>query len=141
MARKKKKRDYRAEYRKRIARGRARGLPRNIAAGHPKRGRDIGIEQAKALSEKFDVEVSPTRVKNIVLEDNKYTFGRYVRRRKKGHGDRSSDEYALRLGELKRRDGIFDWENEARFIQQMMGLGKTPREAYTLWFSPGGSHA
>lgn len=158
-----KKRDYRAEYRRRIARGAARGISKNVARGHARKpppqkpaepgkrrknvrklkAPEIGIREARALSDKFDVEIRPSSanvdLRALVLEDNRFAFGRYIRRKKKGYGDRDSDEYQLRLERLMKNRGAFDWTNEQRFVAQMRAMGATERQAYSFWFSAGGA--
>jgi len=136
-----KKRDYAAEYKRRIRRAKKLGLSKSVARGHAKHG-ELSIKKAKALSEKFDVKVKPgTSIKDLAKEDNKHVFGRLIKRKKKGRGDDDASEYAVRLESLKKRDdGIFDWENEHAFVEQMTELGLTEREAYSNWFSPGGQN-
>lgn len=77
------------------------------------------------------------KLKNIVKRDAEYVFGE-VPKRTFGVDD-SAPLYQLRLEDMASRDGLFDWQNEHLFIAAMMGFGRTEREAYTLWFSPGGT--
>jgi hypothetical protein len=123
----KRKRNYRAEYKRRIDRALAKGYTRAVARGHAPKG-TAGIKAAKFLG------VNPgADLDDLIERDAKYTFGRKPKRRK---DDTTPPEYQLRLEEMWKRDGRFDWRSEAEFIEQMQGLGFSKREAYTLWFSP-----
>ena len=139
MARK--KRNYRAEYKRRIERALKLGYSRSIARGHPRtktvRGKDgrkrkvvqeLGLRAAKFLGKR-----PGTKLRELVEADAAYVFGEPPRRIM---GDNDGPHYALRLKELERRDGLFDWTNEGVFIEAMRALGLTERDAYAFWFSP-----
>lgn len=157
------KRNYRAEYRKRISRAKARGLSRAVGRGHAPEG-VLGIKAAEFLSLRPGAVVrvkAGKSVKSIVAADAKRVFkgrkpkrGRYnpktgkvVSRRKgessldyyertEGWEGESPDEYQLRLEGIMRKRGAFAWEDEKRFLGQMKALRVSEREAYTHWFSP-----
>jgi hypothetical protein len=141
----KRKRDYRAEYKRRIEKALKEGYSRAIARGHPKtevvhyvdrkgqkqkrrRVVELGLRAARFLGER-----PGERIDKIVARDAKYTFGK---KPKRGFQDKNEVYYQLRLEELERRQGTFDWTNERKFIDQMLALGLTERDAYKNWFSP-----
>lgn len=142
MAKRKKKRNYRAEYKRRIARALEKGYSRSVARGHPKtktvkEGKvkrkvvtEIGLKAAKFLG------VRPGgNLEDVLLEDARRVFGpKNVPKR--GIEDPDAPSYQLRLEEMAMRDGDFDWTNEANFIEQMRAIGLTERDAYKHWFSP-----
>jgi hypothetical protein len=141
------KRDYAAEYKRRMARGKKRGLSASAANGHYKRG-EAGILASKFLGirpgEKLraiDAEdfVNWKRLRKIVAKDARLVFGKKPKRGSEGDEDYAA-EYQLRLQELAAArgdiDGKFDWQDEGHFVAQMMSIGSTERQAYTFWFSP-----
>jgi len=147
MARKK-KRNYRAEYKRRIARALAKGYSRSVARVHAKTktrtyvGRDgkkhkevIHVEMSVKAAKLFG-EKPGTLYADVLKRDARFVFGE-VPRRVKGE-DKTSTAYQLRLEGLAKRDadGVFNWLDEGAFIEQMMAAGLTEREAYTHWFSP-----
>lgn len=136
----KRKRDYRAEYKRRIERALEKGYSRSVARGHARKGRknkggyrrgaELGIKAAAAVGQKPGADLD-----SIIAKDAKYVFGRKPKRKAKD--DAGASDYQLRLEELARRDGgRFDWLSEANFIRQMRALGLSEREAYNHWFSP-----
>ncbi len=162
------KRNYAAEYARRIARGKARGMSVSQSRGHPKKrtvtavlkgGRDKGktvkrieivevgaaaIRAANARARKrgirpiLDAGATIEDIKRAVLRDAQYVFEDVPKRE---HGDGSAPEYQLRLEQLASRPGAFDWKNEAKFIAEMQALGLSEKQAYSQWFSPGGKSA
>lgn len=135
-----KKRNYAVEYKRRIARGKARGYSKAVARGHALQG-TLGIRAAKFLGESpgFKVKVKPgskRSLRDAVLRDAEYVFGEAPVR---GFDDGSAPEYQLRLEQLASRPGVFNWQNERAFVEKMMALGLTERAAYSHWFSPGGA--
>lgn len=143
------KRDYAAEYARRKASGKARGLTTSVMRGHPRRD-----EEGEYIEEFLD----PRRA---VLYDAQRVFGRtsvpkrgrflpdgtVISRgrkesmrawlqRSEGLAGEDIPSYQLRLQEMAKRTGKFNWEDEAAFIDNMQAIGATEREAYTFWFSP-----
>lgn len=123
----KRKRDYKAEYQRRIQRALEKGYSRRVARGHPARN-ELGIRAAAFVKER-----PGTPIRDVIIKDRKRVFGKRPKI-KKGE---NIPAYMLRLAELKKQDGQFDWDNEAAFIEQMQAMGLTIREAYsTLGGSP-----
>lgn len=121
MARKK-VRDYKAEYARRIDRARRSGVDRSVARGHPRRGL-VGIR----LSKQYGVKPG-SKIANLPIR----ATGRSV-----------SDDIIDRERELLIDQGIsikeinaIDFHDEESFIKKLLELGYTPREAYQLRFSP-----
>lgn len=166
----KKRRDYRAEYKRRIARGRARGMSVSQSRGHPKtelvevrirrKGKLVTVkrrrrvelsvstvklanDRAKGRGIRPILKPGATRkdLKRAIARDAMYVFGDLPRRVVDETGDGGAPEYQLRLQMLASRMGAFDWLSEKAFIASMMALGLTEREAYSNWFSPGGVNA
>jgi hypothetical protein len=122
MARK--KRDYRAEYKRRIRRGKEKGYSKRVARGHPRR-KELGIRAAAVLG------LPPgTDIDEYVAADARRVFGGHRPKRREA----SIPDFMLRLAELQKSDGEFDWTSEAAFIEQMTALGLTEREAYGKLF-------
>lgn len=157
------KRNYRAEYARRIARGQVRGMSVSQSRGHPKT-RTVVVKTRKGTRKRVErVELAITAinaanaraksrgirpvfkagadlaaVKRAVVRDARYAFGEVPKR---GFDDGSAPEYQLRLEQLASRQSAFDWKNEGKFIEEMMALGLSERQAYSQWFSPGGASA
>jgi hypothetical protein len=132
----KRKRDYRAEYKRRLERAKAKGYSKDVARGHPKKGR-AGIRAANFLripvGSSIGLEERDTRGRvKIVVDDARKRFGRRPKRKR---GETIAD-YEERLIEMQRRRGSrFEWTDEFDFIRSMTELGLTERDAYTHWFS------
>jgi hypothetical protein len=112
-----KKRNYKAEYKRRIARAKARGFSVSQARGHAK---------------PTELSITAENMRMVVGKDAKRVFGRKPKRLP------GEDVFAYpeRLEEMKKREGQFQWLDESAFIESITKLGLTEREAYTLWFSP-----
>lgn len=120
MARK--KRDYKAEYKRRLARAKVLGISKSVARGHPKKGeKPLGRRTTRK-----DIE-------DVVAKDAKRVFGKKPKRTKE---EQFPIDYEIKLADLKRRDGRFEWTDEASFVGTLQALGMTAHDAYTLWFSP-----
>lgn len=128
------KRDYKAEYRRRLKRLEALGLSRSVARGHPRTG-EVGAAERRQLR---DAATSPSPG-GWRLEDGTMTRGQPA-------GDdpirkAAADRIAALLGmrspvaqgrhELLRRH-----EDRKRFVEAACALGVTEQQAYTFWFSP-----
>jgi hypothetical protein len=146
MMARKKKRNYRAEYKRRIARALAKGYSRSVARGHAKtktrtyvkrdgtKGKEVIHVEMSLKAAKLFGEKPGTLYADVLRRDAIHVFGE-VPRRIKGE-DKTSTAYQLRLEGLARFDGKFNWLDEGAFIREMMAAGLTEREAYTHWFSP-----
>lgn len=122
-----KPRDYKAEYRARIERALQKGYTRSVARGHPKRGKEIGIR----LAAKLDLRPGDNP-RTLIQQDRLRVFGR--RPPKKTVLDGGIAGYKLRLEELAKGPGMFDWLDEEKFIKQMTDMNLTEREAYSALF-------
>lgn len=138
-----KQRDYKAEYARRIARGKEKGYSRAVARGHAPRGKaglraarflDLQPGDSLGIDPRFDVYVDKQGRRHIkqIDRDKKRVFGRKIKRQ---HGEDES-EFQERLIEEKRKtEGTLKWTSEEEFINSLTALGLTEREAYTHWFS------
>ncbi len=146
MARKR-KRDYAAEYKRRIERAAKKKIPRDVARGHAPKGK-AGIKAARFLGIRpgeplraIDPELFSNweKIREQVARDARRVFGQKPKRGSAGDEDFAA-EYELRLNELieerGNKQGRFSWEDERRFVGEMRAMGATERQAYTFWFSP-----
>ena len=111
------KRNYKAEYKRRVASGIAKGLTKSQSRGHPRKGEESA---SKAL------------IRKKVRKDAKKVFG-FVPHRNSEHPDIPT--YEEFLVDKAKREGRFEWTDEASFITALTAMGLTANEAYTLWFS------
>ena len=122
-----KKRDYKAEYKRRIARAEEKGYSRAVARGHARKG-EAGIRAAKFLGIRVGSDID-----GVVRRDKIRVFGKKVPKRQKGEQD---FEYEFRLEEERqRKEKRFKWTSQEEFIASLVNLGLTENEAYTHWFS------
>jgi hypothetical protein len=122
-----KQRDYKAEYARRIARAKEKGYSRAVARGHARKG-EAGIRAARFLGIPVGSDID-----GVVAKDKRRVFGRKIPRRAPGEGPL---EYEERLTEEKQRpERQFKWTSQDEFIESLIALGLTEREAYTHWFS------
>lgn len=122
------KRDYKAEYQRRIQRAKEKGYSKAVGRGHPRQRKgkhELGIRAAQLLG------LPPgTDIDEYVAADARRVFGGHRPKRREA----SIPDYMLRLAELQKTDGEFDWTSEAAFIAQMTALGLTEHEAYGKLF-------
>lgn len=132
-----KKRDYAAEYRRRIDRAQAAGYSKSVARGHPKRN-EVSLRIAKRLKippqETALIAAAKQKIKRGVRRDKVRVFGSRVKRKRKVHPDTVTYEKFLQQKQ-QQEERKFDWTDEYEFVRQMMLLGFDEHEAYTLWFS------
>ena len=122
-----KQRDYKAEYQRRIAKTPKGSVARAVARGHAPKGK-AGKRAAKFLGIKAGSDID-----QFIDKDKARVFGKKVPKRQFGETEQDFED---RLRELKRRkETEFKWTSEADFIESLIGLGLTEREAYTHWFS------
>ena len=109
---KRRKRNYKAEYKRRLARAKKLGYSKTIARGHARVG-EVGIKRAKELGIKPVV---------IIRKKSRKGFRHTTRTRKR---------------DLKKRGITFeiDVTDQDEFIATLLNAGFTERESYTLWFS------
>jgi hypothetical protein len=115
MARK--SRDYKAEYARRLEKARAGGYSVSAARGHPRK-REIGLERAKLMG-----------IKPVVIGRNGHA--------RKGfrHTPRTRrEEFEERTGITAKSIGLKVTRRD-EFIETLLAVGFTEREAYTMWFS------
>lgn len=121
------KRNYKAEYKRRIAKGLAEGLSRAQARGHRRATED---------------PVKIFRIKEQVRRDKEKVFGRRIklptdapRIEMNGRSVPDTASFEDFLRDKFKREGRYEWTDEAAFINAMTELGLGANEAYTLWFS------
>lgn len=119
-----KRRDYRAEYNRRLERARELGYSRRVARGHARKD-EYGLREARNVSRVSHHKVSPGQSKYHATgrEIDETTFS-------KGTAE------AIKFGVDERKIRKLDIEDEESFIKMLLDLGLTPKEAYTLRFSP-----
>lgn len=137
------KRDYRAEYKRRVERAKERGLPRSVGRGHAPKG-VAGIKLAKVLGIKpgesihsrprspprkapseptFEERLEAAGFHNFIEEAR----AEYLRRmtKKLPKNERLTEEDIEQLV-TSRED----------FVQAVFESAHSEKEAYTAWFSP-----
>jgi len=119
----KRSRDYRAEYKRRLERALKAGYSRKIARGHAGK-REYGIAEAKEASKKSRHVVKPGHSKI-------HHTGRTIDPEQFEKGLRELE--AIGIDERAIRE--LDIHDEDSFIAMLLDAGYTPREAYRLRFS------
>jgi hypothetical protein len=116
-AKQSKPRDYKAEYARRLKRAEDQGYSVSVARGHPKK-REIGLERARAIG-----------TLPVVIGRNGHARKGF-RHTPKTRREEFEERTGIPVGEIglkvTRRDS---------FIETLLNLGFTEREAYTMWFS------
>lgn len=132
-----KKRDYKAEYARRLERARKLGYSKAVARGHAKLD-EMPIKLARKARVKPG---SSVKEYNTFLEMRKKTraekkkvFGRVVKRTEDQPDTVTFEAYLEEQSKHPER-GQFNWTNEGEFIRQMQELGFDERQAYNFWFS------
>jgi hypothetical protein len=130
------KRDYAAEYKRRLQRAKEKGYSKSVARGHPSKG-EIGLKRARAMLLPGPVQV--IRPRKATRHGFRPTY-KQIRERLESlnlkflaqslQGKRGRVPTSFSNGR------IIDDDNRDRFIDALTKWGFTPREAYTLWFSP-----
>lgn len=130
------KRDYAAEYKRRVERAVSRGLPKSVGRGHPRKG-VVGLREAKFLNVEPGSVRETIRTRSAILapskpfEDVLYEAGFrsfLVESRKDVIRETVEDvtEPEVRLGSV----------SQEKFLELILPYTPTEREAYHLWFSP-----
>lgn len=135
-------RDYRAEYQRRVARAKERGLSKAIGRGHAPKGR-AGIKLAKVLGIKPGERTSK-RPPQPRAEPGFPTFEE--RLEAAGFRNFIQDariEYLRRLNRKRPKDEKLSKDeiediatSKEDFVQTVFESAVSEREAYTAWFSP-----
>lgn len=137
------KRDYAAEYKRRLARGRKRGYSASIARGHPRQTLgEIGIRRARSMLLPGPVSIIRTRTET--RHGYRPTYAAIRRRLESLNlkllaGVLKGKRGKIPIAWIRPRTGnpyLDEDETRDRFIDALTRWGFSPREAYTLWFSP-----
>lgn len=130
------KRDYAAEYKRRVQRAVKAGLPKSVGRGHPAKG-IVGLREAKFLNIQPGSVRETIRTRSAIeapsrpFEDVLYDAGfRNFLVESRKDVIRSTVEDAtkadVRLGSV----------SQEKFLELILPYTPTEREAYNLWFSP-----
>jgi hypothetical protein len=129
------KRDYAAEYQRRLARAREFGYSRAVARGHAPRGiagarlaRILGIEPGSPIVGRPPAPPSPKGTLNFRQKLERAGFRDFLREQRELWLER---ETAL---PRKRRQRVS--VSQEQFITEALRAKHSEREAYTAWFSP-----
>lgn len=109
-----KKRNYKAEYRRRVKKAKKRGISRAQARGHPKHG-EYGLKEARGLG------IKPVAI-DLVRKARKWAIVAKKKHRK--------PKMPKALPET------INVVSQSAFIDLLKQQGFSEREAYTMWFSP-----
>lgn len=129
------KRDYAAEYRRRLARLEAKGLSRSVARGHPRFG-EVGAAELRQLRLAADIP-SPSgwRLVDGVMTRGKPEGDDPLR---KAAADRIAELVGIRSPVGQGRHELLRRRGDAqKFVEAWVFLARvTEQEAWTFWFSP-----
>lgn len=114
------KRNYAREYKARLARAAKKGYSKQVARGHAPKGK-LGIKSAKRLGKKPGASIKRIKIRVTGREGAPIDLER---------------EALIKQGIAIKDIAQIDFHDEASFIRKLLELGYTPREAYTLRFSP-----
>lgn len=120
------KRDYKVEYRRRKASQSERGIKRDYKSEYRKR-------KASEIKRGVKRDYHREYVRRKVREDAKRQFG-FIPKRDKRHPDPMT--YEEFLIDKRKREGLLQWTDEHAFVEAILAMNLTEKEAYTLWFSP-----
>lgn len=129
-----KKRDYAAEYARRVRKLEARGLSRSVARGHPRFG-EVGAAELAQLRDAAEIP-SPAgwQLVDGVMTRGKPEGDDPIR---KAAADRIAEIVGVRSPVGQGRHELLRREKDARkFVEAWVALGVTESQAWTFWFSP-----
>lgn len=132
------KRDYRAEYQRRIARAKEFGYSKSVARGHPRKG-IAGIKLAKVLKIEPGQEIAsrpafkrPTETGSTFEQQLIGAgFKHFLTEERKRVIVRELNDPTIPAKELE-----VIATTQIEFLNRMMDVNHSEREAFTLWFSP-----
>ena len=134
------KRDYRAEYARRISRLEAQGFSRSQARGHVKT-KTIDDERGGRRTIRLERSIRTERVREKVETDRRAAFGDLPKRER----GETAAHYDKRLDDARKehersaeydpdREPAYDWDDFEGFLDSMLDDGLNEHEAYDLWF-------
>lgn len=129
-----KKRDYKAEYQRRLERLEAAGLTRSVARGHPRRG-ELGAAELRQLRAAVRIP-SPSgwRLEGGVMTRGPAEGDDPLR---KAAADRVAALLEIRSPVGQGRHELLRRRDDAKaYVELLMAFGVSEQQAYTFWFSP-----
>ena len=130
-----KKRDYAAEYKRRVDRAIKAGLPKSVGRGHPNKG-IVGIREAKFLNIEAGSVREIIRNRSAIEAPRKPFVQELYDAGFRNFLVEARKEVLRTKAKAKEQDARRGSVSQEKFLELILDYVPTESEAYSLWFSP-----